>query len=243
MTDRLTQQMIRLYQPPQSKSLAEIGERFSISRQAVQQRLDRAGVPRRDSAGTSRLRYDEWATKKERAIERALRRTRDHRELARILDVPLAWVRRYLEARFGTAIIRVQHHPTSYSDDELLSALRSAAEHMNGDVLTAPLYDERRDETWPTSATLISRFGNWGKACRAAGVKHLRPHRVYEPTWTRDDVLDAVRLYLSVCKAHEEQPMALDYDGRWRKSAGGPSIGTIRKHFGSWREAVWSALR
>lgn len=241
MTDQLTRRIIRLYLPPQPKSLAVIGERLGMSRQAVQQRLDKAGVPRRSSAGAQQRNYEAWVKQKASVIERAVARSRDHRELAAKLEVPLSWVRRYLAERFGTAPHTPKRFTNAFTDDDLLDAMRSVASTMNGDQLAAPVYDQRRADDDPSSATMIERFGNWGTACRKAGVKHRKPRREYEPTWTRDTVLDAVKLYVVCRQADEQPPLALDYEA-WRAGVEAPSLGTIRKHFGSWRDAVWAAL-
>lgn len=235
--------MVRLYGPPQNLSLAEIGARCGgISRQAVQKRLAKAGVERRDSAGARALRYEAWATSRVKSIERALQRTRDPAELAAKLDVPLIWIRRYLEQRFGTTLLVPEERELLFSDVQLLDALRSAHETSGNGRISAVAYDALRAADGPTAATLVDRFGSWTEACAAASVAPHETRRVYEPTWQPDDVLRAVREYAEECKTAGRRPTALDYDKRWRAEHSAPSIGTVRKLYRSWRDALCEAL-
>lgn len=240
--DALTRRMVRLYGPPNNLSLAEIGARCGgISRQAVHQRLAKAGVARRGSAGARALRYDAWASSHEKAIERALQRSRDPSELAAKLKVPVTWVRRYLEQRFGTVLVFPQSRVQSFSDDELVASLRAVHKIVSG-PLSAGAYDELSAADAPTAATMADRFGSWTAACAAADVEPHETRRVYEPTWQRPAVLAAVRAYIAACKQQARRPTAFDYDKRHRAAVPGPSLGTIRKHFGSWRAALCEAL-
>src|SRR5690606_33547767 len=72
------------------------------------------------------------------------------------------------------------------SNDVLLAAIRRAAEEV-GTSLSA--YRGWRQQDAPDELTIIRRFGSWAAAVEAAGLA-VEPRR---PTWTADDVLDAIR--------------------------------------------------
>ena len=87
---------------------------------------------------------------------------------------------------------------------------------------------------------ILQRFGTWRAACVLAGVQHGQLVRTnYERRWNRDQLVDAVAMYLSGAAARGS---FADYE-RWaRRVDGAPSGQTIRTQLGTWSQAKAEAL-
>src|SRR5690606_2393894 len=81
-----------------------------------------------------------------------------------------------------------------------------------------------RQQDAPDELTIIRRFGSWAAAVEAAGLA-VEPRR---PTWTADDVLDAIR---------RSRATAITEYQVWQRDTAGPSHQAIYRHFGSWPRA------
>lgn len=126
-----------------------------------------------------------------------------------------------------------------YSEHDILSALRDAAEVL-GEPLSADRYDGHQAvHGGPTSVRIIQRHGTWNAACAAAGLK-VNPGRTgYRRRWTADDVAAQVAAYL-----RERGSGSYTGYASWAKETeGAPSAQTVRNTFGGWAAAKVAALR
>ena len=125
-----------------------------------------------------------------------------------------------------------------YSEQDILQALRAAAEEL-GEPLSADRYDARQAlQGGPTSVRIIQRFGTWNAACESAGLR-VNPSRAgYTRRWSREDVATHVATYL-----HERGSGSYAGYAAWAKETeGAPSAQTVRNTFGSWAAAKESAV-
>jgi hypothetical protein len=117
-----------------------------------------------------------------------------------------------------------------WTDEEVMDALREAATYSF--PLSQSAYDRLIEQglvTGPSQGSKIAtRFGSWLEACAAAGVEGSR-----RPRFTRNEVIDALRAYLSL----HTDPSGKDYD-HWAKAERRPSLAVVKSRFGSWARAV-----
>jgi predicted DNA-binding protein YlxM (UPF0122 family) len=237
----------------QGASLAEVAERFEITRQAVYARLKPTGVLRSKTEAKALIRERETARgmKKEPAIRAALEGGETSTDVANRLGV-LPSVTRSIYDTFEPLEkreIRYKGSESVYTDDELLGCLM-----MVGDVHACTpgvtMYSRYR-EAWPELAlphamTIVKRFGLWSEACTLAG---LTPNSRPAPgtglsTYTRADMDEALRL---AGKCVNGLPSISDYKdfieaNSWKHPhrAGSrlPSPGTIMKEYDGWLNAL-----
>jgi hypothetical protein len=110
--------------------------------------------------------------------------------------------------------------------------------------ITAAWWDLYRDKSvHPPSPTVIRRFGSWTRACERAGVPTrdfvAPPGRVQK--WTDEEILDAVREFLTNPRRKETSHAAYDAWSRLRKAR--PSGATVLLRFGNWGTARQKALQ
>lgn len=93
----------------------------------------------------------------------------------------------------------------------------------------------------PTINIFISRFGSWMSACEIAGVETGEPQRLYNATWSRNELLMFVRKFM-----HESQreSWSIDRYQVWRSQQDpiAPSVGLLRLRLGTWTEIRIQAL-
>lgn len=127
----------------------------------------------------------------------------------------------------------------SFTDDQILAALRAAAGRC-GEPLSHSRYDSvSREVAGPSSARIIQRFGSWRRACAAAGVAAGSPARRYTPRWDRAGVRAAVVDYLA---SEDCAGTYADYEGWARAGPDRPSGATVRNILGGWQAAKQAAL-
>ncbi len=74
------------------------------------------------------------------------------------------------------------HMARSYTDDDMLAAVRACADAVDGPVSRNTYTAWRRDRTIPSSAAIIHRFGSWREATALAGVAS---GTTYRTSWSR----------------------------------------------------------
>lgn len=128
-----------------------------------------------------------------------------------------------------------------WSDEQILESIQLASTYEF--PLSSPRYKElvqSGEIKGPSVPTIFNRFGSWTHACDLAQVeKASGGHDNYVPRWTTNELREFILSYLidPITTGSFE-----DY-GLWAKGHGdAPSPGTMRKYFGSWREAKRDVL-
>ena len=140
-----------------------------------------------------------------------------------------------------------------FTRDEILEALRHAFRLRNPSSsmysttamrpITGPSYDKYRrsgDVFGPSIPRILQVFGTWRKACELAGVLAEEPVRTdYERTWTDEELLDQLSLFLLESKTPSNQA----FDEWCRIETSRASFGTLRNQLQlSWSGAKNEAL-
>lgn len=129
-----------------------------------------------------------------------------------------------------------------WSDEEILEAIRTTATFAY--PVSGVDYDRlllSGEVRGPSVARIVQRFGNWGNACRCAGVEPTPPRRPhYQSKWTDEDLLAFVRDYLH---APGSSGTFAGYDP-WRRevACSAPSSALLRARLGSWGDIKRKAL-
>ena len=135
--------------------------------------------------------------------------------------------------------MRVPREQT-YRDDDLLAALRRAADDA-GSPMSAARYARLSDELrLPNWLTIVHRFGTWNAACAAAGLAvHEQPGR--SSRWDRTSAVVPMQRFML-----DAEPLSKSYSAytSWAKGREDvPSGQTIRNIFGTWSAAKEAATR
>jgi hypothetical protein len=222
-------EMRRLRQD-EDKTLAEIANRFGLTRQRVHQLI--GDIPAADVAarrGEARRRQlarlgdavrDELRSGRRRNADIRASFGLTQRELRSIASEDPLLEREHLAAR--RARVRKARAPS-------LRALKRVAREV-GRTPGHAKYDELRGRA-PSSQRLIAHHGSWPAVCRAAGLAvNVRPvsgvmgRALYSEDEYLERLADAYRML-----------------GHWptlREWQGPPSAGSYRTHFGSWMNAI-----
>lgn len=225
--------------------LAEIGERFHVTRERVRQILLKSGGPTAEDARQARVvkREVESQRLKDRvrnALERHGACTPD--ELSRHLSMSTDEIRRYWPPEMKAYMISPKSQEPTWADAEIRQALQLASTFDF--PLRSTAYDElvaRGEVRGPSAVRIIQRFGTWRAACADAGVEGAKPPRSdYQSKWTDEDLLAFVRRYL---ESGQGSGSFHGYDKWQRDDDSAPSGGTLRGRFGSWAEAKRRALQ
>jgi hypothetical protein len=229
-------------------TLAEVGRRFDLSRQRVQQIFREADLPTRSITETHTLRHERLLERSDE-VAAAYAECKDPERVARTLGVPRAFVNEIAAARFPVPRRRPRRRGPAkrkYSIEEMIVFLQEAAGSASGrlglreyrDYAEGRQTDDGR--SWPSIHTYTARFGSWRKALIAAGLPAGRhgPSGA-KPRFSAQDCIDALR---EAAQIHGEPPTIASYDELARASNNRlPSAATITKRFGSWYDALTQA--
>lgn len=232
-------------------TLKDVGNRYSISRQRVQQRIATLGYRGRLEATESRERADADRARTRSSAEAFARRFPGcspgemaeglslTREVASQLCSDLDW----LTLTDDNALrAEQQERRNSNYMHECKRALQQAA--TLAFPVTVTEYNTLLDQKFivgPSVARILQLFRSWRDACDAAGVESGQSFRVWgeHHRWSKGEMIDAVARFL-VDPRYQGQ--ADRYD-EWKKALPGggdlPSRSTIRLHL----QASWSKIR
>lgn len=232
-------------------NLEEIGKVMGITRERVRQILQERGVARRTTkelAKAARQAFlDEYALKLDEAFER-LRSIRAVEGEFASMNVPVVWIRDYLEPRRNEAV----YWTTStkrWADAELLDLLRAASEGAGS--LSAKCYlkwrknNDFNGKRPPTHTAIGWRFESWSNAVEKAGLKCIEPNREYTRKWSADDAFDAIFEYVKECTQAGVRPVFAGYE-KWAQKSGStrPSGAYVRFLTGmTWSHALAEVYR
>ena len=229
-------------------SLAEIGRRFGVSRQRVDQILRRTGVAQAGAARSRAVRSAQAATLREQhaklAGERSgeilerYRRGEDPPAIARELELQCEAVKRLIAGQRTDAdraarrkIVERPAEPR-YSDDELVRGVALVASRL-GHTPTCGEYDRAaRELGLACVATVYQRSGTWMRALHAAGLKP-RPRALTPPRWDAEACWQAVQ---SVADQLGDPPRYHRYAQLATERDDLPSATTVRQRLGFWHD-------
>jgi hypothetical protein len=243
--DRRAEQAYELYKA--GATLAEVGERYGVSRERVRQIFRDHGFRVRSIAETRALQRDRQIAEHAASICECFREHRDIGEVAKRLNLPEGLVKEVIKTRFSKAQRRKPKATSKrYSDEELIGFLQETSRALGG-VLTVKGYNDyaRGRQTadgrpWPTNQTHGLRFGSWHAALTAAGLAANPSSPIAGRTLFDDGhCIDALR---AAARELGRPPTAEEYDGFARASNGGlPSQATVRIRLGGWYQALSQA--
>ena len=225
----------------QGWSLDEIALRFGVSRERVRQILHAHGGPDAGSIAEARRRRAEQQA--EEHIDELLglwRRGAQTGSAASALGLQTAACRSTI-ARFATEVDRAARRaslagarpvPKTYSDRDIIVALRSVAARL-GRVPIAKEYGAlARELEYPSLPTVLNRMGGWTSALRAAGLTPVStPARTRSRRWTADACWAALR---GAVAELGEIPTVVGYARYAVNRNDLPSSATLRNRLGRW---------
>jgi DNA-binding CsgD family transcriptional regulator len=226
-------------------TLREIGERYGISRQRVDEIVrDRGGPELPEVIAARRAREAEVIDARAREIRQWWRAGLSVAAIAEKLDLPAARVHKAIDgvlspidrAHRNRSIVMRTRTPR-YSEEELLAGVRGVAERI-GRTPTQEEYRALAQELELASIlTLAKRFGGWHAAVVAAGLTPL-PHgrgRGSRRTWDQDACWRALE---RVSDQLGNPPRFQSYVTISTGRADLPSGPTVRNQLGRWIDIV-----
>lgn len=174
-------------------TLEEVGEHEGITREGVRVRLKGMGIKPRSLTETNALRERRSISLRGEEIRKKFFQTRDVVETARQLGLSDALVERAVRELVPDFKVLTRVPPNQskrYSTDELLAALREAAESAPG-ILSTNYYDAfvaahptlPDGRARPGKQTMAHRFGTWRDALLRAGLPANPPSGVLLQAW------------------------------------------------------------
>ena len=227
------------------KSLAEIGEKFGVTRERVRQILVKSDAPSFQEVKALResIKADKLEEIRSLAIERASKlphKTID--DIAQELNVSAIELRRVLTPQESNLFARpIRAGSQKWSDQQIVEVLREAATLEF--PLTVKAYSKLLEDGFlkgPSAARISQRFRSWQNACDLADVEagtRTRPRD--QSRWTDDDLYAAVILYL---RLPQSTGAARDYDAWASDQDDVPSMGTLRNRLGEWNQIRNTAI-
>lgn len=231
----------------QGVSLAEIGRRFGITREAVRQQFRRYGLERHSRS--------QHFTEQRLAGERSAEEQREHiielykehgtvDAVQAIVKLPRKPVSAIINSIPNREAYRRQGTQVSYGREELCAFLRRAAEH-SGEPLTIPGYRQAASALGlPSYNTYIRHFAAegqetpWQTALAAAGVKGNDPRGRRRTTVTDQARIIALRRYMDDTGGDTSYQGYSDWAATHPDVPSGPNMRVVRP----WRELVAAAL-
>ncbi len=228
-------------------TLEQVGDLLDITREAVRMRLKGMHIKSRSAKETARLRERREISLRGDEIRKTFFQTRDVVETARQIGLSEALVRRALGELVPDfeVLTRVPRNPSKkYSVDDLMAALREAADAVPG-ILTTSSYDTfvaghptlADGRPRPSKQAMMLRFGFWRAALLRAGLP-ANPHSGPEKEFNEADAVAAV---VECWRQTGGPPTAAGYDSWQRTHEGRPSMATVRKLTGNWNPLLLQA--
>jgi transposase len=223
-TAQRTARIIEMYQS--KMSMAEVGEKFGISRERVRQVLKENGVESRSIGSYHTIKYNDWAVTNGDAVNAKFDELRSiNRVVEAMPEFSESWIRKFLSPRKNETIHSAKFH-RFWTNERIVGVLRKAASHDHR--LTVKMYNDWRESgvtydgrTPPTYTLIIWRFGSWRKGIETAGLLSTRTtKRVYRRSWSSEDVLNSVRSYVKQSLDNESRPTFAGYEA-WAKASRG----------------------
>lgn len=231
-------------------SLAAIGRRYHVSRQAISQKFEHYGLPRRGVGDHARQERERQVREAENSRARIIALYKERGSIDEVhaeVALPRDLVTAIIDEIPNRESYRRRGDPAVYSRDDLIAALRQAAQEM-GEPLTVPNYrTAARRLGLPTLNIQVRHFSReadeatgswWLAALNAAGVKGNLPRGRRASTLTEDDCIAAVTRYVA---AHDGQRGSYDGYCKWAATRGEPSGSALRLRL-PWNELVNTAL-
>lgn len=227
----------------EGQTLDEIAKRVGLTRERVRQVVNRNGGP---SAREARAAAARQRTGFEAQLSAAIERAVLDGKCSRYADIELrfdlspAEARRTTPRSAATLLDARAKAARRWTDEEVLEAIRTAATYEYPLVRTKyQALVDAGEVQGPSSARIDQLFG-WVSACEMAGVESGHAWRDYQSTWTDDDLLHYVRVYLAEVGS---TATFAGYD-KWRRRAGldAPSAPTLRNRLGRWVSIKRAAL-
>jgi hypothetical protein len=138
---------------------------------------------------------------------------------------------------------KINFNTSSFTDDEILEALRLAEAFES--PINRNLYDNLVNRgliKGPGSQTVMKRFSTWNKACQLADVNYNESVRdSYETLWTKDEMLDYVIEFLK----NRSFGVGINSYDEWRIEtlSNAPSGAHLRNNFDTWINTKNAALQ
>ncbi len=155
----------------------------------------------------------------------------------------------YNASGFDFPIVERRVAELRYDHEACVSYLRLAAEELAVDHLTAAAYDDFASrqtvtpEAWPSAQTIMKRFDTWTESVEAAGLASVRRSgRSYKQQFPPARCREFVDRYVGETLDNDLRPTLAGF-GEWAKSAGGPSVATLRNRLGRWSDTLAGSLR
>ena len=225
----------------QGLSLDEVALRFGVSRERVRQILHVHGGPARRVVISARhRRAEEQLTAHADELLALWRGGAQLRHAAVALGLPLTACRAAI-TRLATERDRAVRRAnlassrvivTTYSDDDIIRAVRGLAAGLQRVPSAADYAPVGREPGYPSLATVINRMDGWSNAVHAAGLSEVStPGRARARRWTAEACWAALH---SVAAELGEIPTIARYDRHATGRTGLPSSATLRNRLGRW---------
>jgi hypothetical protein len=229
-------------------TLEEVGEHLGITREGVRVRLKGMGIKPRTLMETTALRERRTILQRGEEIRKTFFQTRDIPETARQLGLSDALIQRAVGELVPDFKVLTRVPPNQakkYSTDELLAALREAAEAAPG-ILSTNYYDAflashptlPDGRPRPGKQTMAHRFGTWRDALLRAELP-ANPASGVQKEFSETDVVAAV---VECWRETGGPPTTGGYD-TWQRDHPGqyPSMATVRNRIGNWNPLLLQA--
>lgn len=243
-TDAREDEMVAMHES--GMSLRRIGMKFNLTGERVRQILQARGVNTERRPVSDRT--EDLDTRIRQMIDsgRADNRQYTAAEIAAALGSTTTRVSarvRALDLSGWVVYPMANQKKRTYSDEDILSALRRTSEALSTTRLSAKAYAAYRrmnpDEDLPSESLVVRRYPSWSAACVTAG---LEPHEDRPGGYSRrfdDEVMaDSVADYIEECVNQSVRPTARGYT-EWARDNHRLSFSTIALNLGprSWAKA------
>ena len=229
----------------QGATLREVGDRFGLTAEAIRMRLKKAGYQTRSVSESRALLRVEPVEQLAESLNLWYATLKNYHDIARQVGLPHHRVLMHIRAnttpeqrrnRNRRVLRKIQR--SLYTEEEMLDALRTCGTFF-GHTPGRRTYNEFAiTHDLPSGEAMVYRFGSWNEAVIAAGfVPHAHPKNATVQAYSDADLESALR---RVAIFMRRRPSMADYN-RFRRP-GEPKVGTFRKRYGGWVNALDAIL-